>query len=107
MVVLQSVPAYVRVLRKTQENSIRFHILDQVVCYPDVRGQRGRIGAAPDPKDACILNLAVLNDDALCSRKRYCMILRMKHAELLELDVRGVIDLDRRSAGISVGTIHL
>jgi hypothetical protein len=74
MIVLQRIPADVRVLGKTQVDSIRFHILNQVVCYRDVIRQQRLIETAPNPVDAGIVNLAIPNGDALRGGKRNRMI---------------------------------
>jgi hypothetical protein len=66
MIVLQGVAADRSVLCKTQEDAIRFDILNQIVCDGYVTRYRGLIVPAPDSKHKGILNQAVLNRDALC-----------------------------------------
>ena len=70
MIVLQGVATDRGVLGKTQEDPIRFDILNQVVCDGNVTRYRGLIVPAPDSKHKGILNQAVLNRDALCGHNR-------------------------------------
>ena len=52
MIVLQPVAPDAGVLRKTQKDSIRFHILNQVVRDRDAGRQQGLVDTAPNPVDA-------------------------------------------------------